>query len=223
MGCGEITDHGGVFFNSFAMVRDGMSDRDSLCNDPWLTTQSGVVVVFLLPAGREPILEILVFALLCESDYDVFFGFFAFSRASEVLWSDGSSVGWIPYLPGTAESSNVRSFERVPNRWTIGGARYIVEKYEEVTVFVHARSSLVSTADVQRQFAECCAEVDGQSNDCGEKVPNRTHGIPATFQLQFKEAVSFRLMLVRKVLLLFETFFFGDWASRSGDRSLEGV
>lgn len=65
--------------------------------------------------------------MLCESDYDVVFGFVAMSCAEEILWLDHSSTASFQYSENTAEVSNVSSFKWVANKRIVGGERHSVD------------------------------------------------------------------------------------------------
>lgn len=73
-------------------------------------------------------------------------------RLEEVPWSDDSCIGWIPYSCDTTEVRNVPGSEWVHHEEDESRVRYVIEKYAEIRVFVHAWLSLLSVADARHQF-----------------------------------------------------------------------
>lgn len=145
---------------------------------------------------RDANLEIVIFAVLCEFDYDVAMGSVAFPCGSEVRWPHDSSICWFPYSWDIAEISSVPILKWVTNEGTIGRARGVGEEYEEIRVFVQAESSPISVADGKRQLAEFCAGDDCQGSDGGEKDPDGVDGMTARFQSQFEELIASRTNVV---------------------------
>lgn len=129
-------------------------------------------------------------AMLCESYCDAIYGSVAFTRAEEVLWSDSNCIGWVPYSWNPAGVATVSGRVQDTNKRNVSRARWVVEKYVGVKVFMYAGSSLSSVADAQRQIAEWCVKVivpgyNNNDNDHGsiDKTPER-------FQSQFEMIVA---------------------------------
>lgn len=165
------------------------------------------MLALFLNDSRKAIEETEIFVLLCKYDYDAFYGYVAFTRAKEVRRSDDSSIGLFSHSWYTLEVSNVPSFERVRKKTTANGACRVLEGYHAVVVFVPAWSVPLSVADVQRQFAEYCANEHGAGNSGGEKDEGRSDDISARFQSRLRRSLLLRRIFVTQHVLLLENYF----------------
>lgn len=102
--------------------------------------------------GRE---EIGALLLLQESYYYPGFELVRFRRAEKVLWSDESSVGWIPCSWKMAIVHTVPGFQRSGSKRLVSAARSVGEEQAEARMFVHKRSSQLSVANAKRQPGKC--------------------------------------------------------------------
>lgn len=99
---------------------------------------------------RKSVEEAGDYTLLHVLDCDAVYGYVAFMRTEEVLWSEEGSNGWFPYSWEVAVVSSVPALRWVNNRRKFSGARRVVEDYAELPVFVSAGSVLFSVAGAQR-------------------------------------------------------------------------
>lgn len=120
------------------MARNGVLSTVKFFDDPRLMRHLRSLLVLLPPAVREDVLEIEVFAVFLESDYDADLEVFAFLRTREVLWLSDISVRWFLYSRDTVEVSNVPIFGCVTNKRTISGACLVGEEHDDDRAFLHA-------------------------------------------------------------------------------------